>query len=284
MSDTRDANAVFTAQQANSQGFQTRNVMKDDFGLEVPVEAVPLPSEGKVYPPDSSMHNRETIEIKAMTAREEDILTSRALIKKGTVISALLKSCVVDKTLDVNKLISGDRNALMTAIRITGYGAEYTAEVTCPECDARQKNDFNLSELPIKRLEIEPIAPGENAFEFTLPVSKKVVIFRFLTGKDEIDMNTAQERRKKKKLGGDIDSVVTSRLIHSITSIDGITDKNKITTFVRNMPARDSRQLRKYMDDNEPGIQMTAWMQCEACFEESEVSLPIGASFFWPDA
>jgi len=219
-----------------------------------------------------------------MTAREEDILTSRALIKKGTVISELLKSCIVDKSIDVDRMISGDRNAIMTAIRITGYGSEYNVEVECPDCSERSKQDFNLSELPIKRLGIDPVEAGENAFEFELPVSKKSVVFRFLTGKDEMNMQTAQQRRQKKKLGGDVDNIVTSRLLHAIMSIDGIEDKNKISTFVRNMPAADSRVLRKFMDDEEPGVEMKSWMQCPHCFEDSEVSLPIGASFFWPDA
>ena len=284
MSDNRDGNAVFTNQQAQMQGFTTRNVMKDDFGLEVPVESVPLPSEGKIYPQDSSSHNRETIEIKAMTAREEDILTSRALIKKGTVISALLRSCIVDKSINVDHLISGDRNALMTAIRITGYGSDYEVEVNCPECDGKNKTKFDLSELPINRLKIEPLEPGANLFEYELPVSKKKVIFRFLTGKDELNMSVESDRRKKKKLQGDVDNMVTARLRNSIVSIDGIDDKNKIATFIKNMPARDSRSLRKYMDDNEPGIEMKGWLECEHCYEHSEVNLPIGASFFWPDS
>jgi hypothetical protein len=284
VSDNRDGNSVFTANQANAQGFSTRNVMKDDFGMEVPVESVPLPSEGKIYPADSSSYMKETIEIKAMTAREEDILTSRALIKKGTVISELLKSCIVDKTINVERLISGDRNALMTAIRITGYGSDYKVEVNCPECDEKETQEFSLSDLPIKRLSIDPVSPGENAFEYELPVTKKKAIFRFLTGKDETNMSTESDRRKKKKLGGDVDNIVTSRLLHSIISIDGIDDKNKISLFVRNMPARDSRSLRKFMDDNEPGVEMKSWMTCGSCYEQSEVSLPIGASFFWPDA
>jgi hypothetical protein len=284
MSDTRDANSVFTAQQAQMKGFTARNVMQDDFGMEVPVESVPLPSQGKIYPADSTSHNRETIDIKAMTAKEEDILTSRALIKKGTVISELIKSCLVDKSINVDNLISGDRNALMTAVRITGYGADYEVEVTCPDCGESTEQTFNLSELPIKRLKIDPVTPGENAFEFELPVSKKKVVFKFLTGKDEQNMTIEQDRRKKKKLGGDIDNVVTNRLAYCIISIDGIEDKNKIKTFIRNMPARDSRMLRKFMDENEPGIDMKSWMECNSCFETSEVNLPIGASFFWPDA
>jgi len=283
-SKKRDANEVFGAKAAAKKGFQTRDVMRDDFGIETPVEAVPLPSEGKIYPVDSASHNQEMIEIRAMTAREEDILTSRALIKKGTVISRLLKSCIVDKNVDVDSMISGDRNAIMTAVRITGYGADYTAEVECPDCGERSKQTFNLSELPIKRLEIDPVEPGENLFEFELPATKKTVQFKFLTGKDEQNIAVESERRKKKRLSGGVDNLITNRLVYAIVSVGDVTDKTKIRTFIGNMPARDSRVLRKYMDGNEPGVEMKAWMDCTSCFESSEVNLPIGVSFFWPDA
>ena len=280
----RDANQIFNAQKAAMAGMQSRNVMKEDFGMEIPVEVVPLPSQGKIYPEGTSIHNCETLEIKAMTAREEDILTSRALIKKGTVISELLRSCLIDKSINVDAMISGDRNALMTAIRITGYGADYQVEVTCPECGESSKQEFNLAELPIKRLEIQPIEEGANRFSFTLPVSKKNVVFRFLTGADEQNISIEQDRKKKKKLSGDVDSLVTNRLLYSIVSVDGVDDRNKISMFVRHMPARDSRMLRKFMDDNEPGVEMKAWMECSSCLESSEVGLPIGVSFFWPDS
>ena len=279
----RDANQVFGADQATKQGFQTRNVMKDDFGMETPVESVPLPSEGKIYSSDSASHNRETIEIRAMTAREEDILTSRALIKKGTVISELLRSCIVDKNIDVDKLIAGDRNAVMTAIRVTGYGADYEVEIECPSCSEKSRQTFDLAELPIKRLEIDPVEFGENLFEFELPATKKRVHFKFLTGQDEQRMSIESDRRKKAKLGGDVDNLVTNRLMYSIVSVEDVTDKAKIRSFIGNMPARDSRALRKHMDDSEPGVEMKSWMDCSSCFESSEVNLPIGASFFWPD-
>jgi len=256
--------------------------MKDDFGYEVPTEAVPLPSAGKVYPPESGLYGQELIEIKAMTAKEEDILTSRALIKKGTVITELIKSCLIDKTIDVDTMISGDRNAVMTALRVTGYGSEYNAQVSCPECGESSKQDFNLADLPIKRLTVSPVAEGANLFEFKLPLTQKTVQFKFLTGKDETEMATIAERRKKQ--GQKTDSLVTSRLVHSIISIDGITDRNKIGMFIKNMPARDSLAIRRHIDDNEPGISMKSWMECPHCSEHSEVNLPLGASFFWPDA
>ena len=296
--ETRDSNAVFSnpgAQPApgsrndsishvpsTQSGFQTVNVMKEDFGFETPVDLVPLPSQGLIYPPESGFHGKEAVEVRAMTAKEEDILTSRALIKKGTVITELIKSCLVDKTLDVNVLTSGDRNAIMTALRVTGYGADYNVEVNCPACGTKQKKEFSLAELPIKRLEISPVAPGANLFTFELPVSKKTVHFKFLTGKDENEMNIIQERQKKQ--GAKVDSLVTTRLIHALCSVDGITDKNKINLFVKNMPARDSLALRRFIDNNEPGIEMKSWMVCDECDEHSEVNLPLGASFFWPES
>ena len=151
--ETRNRNEVFTAAEAQKAGFQTRNVMMEDFNFEVPTESVPLPSSGTVYPADSPLSGQETLDIKAMTAKEEDILTSRTLIKKGTVISALIKSCLIDKSIDPDLMLTGDRNAVMTAIRITGYGSEYNAEVDCPACSERSKQEFSLSELALKRLE-----------------------------------------------------------------------------------------------------------------------------------
>ena len=279
-SDRTKRNEVFTGA-TNPQGLPTRNVMKDDFGFEVPVEAVPLPSRGITYPADSPMHGKETISIRAMTAREEDILTSKALIKKGTVVTELLKSCVVDEGFNADSALTGDRNALMVALRITGYGVGYKVEVDCPSCGQRSKQEFNLAELPIKRLDIAPISPGANLFECELPVTGKKVKWRFLTGIEEKEISQMQERKKKQGMLND--NLVTTRLTYSIHSIEGISDKTKIGFFIRNMPAKDSLYLRKYIDKNEPGIDMKSWMDCPSCLESSEVKLPLGASFFWPD-
>lgn len=282
MSDTRDNNEVFTANQAQSAGFQTRNVMKDDFGFEIPVETIPLPTNGVIYPAESALCNQETLDIRAMTAREEDILTSRALIKKGTVITHLIKSCLINKAVDVDEMIVGDRNAVMTALRVTGYGSEYTTEVNCPHCSEKSKQEFQLTDLPIKRLEINPVAEGANLFEFKLPLCKKTVHFKFLTGADETNLSIMMERAKKQ--GALSESLITTRLQHQLVAVNGVKDKSKINMFIRNMPARDSLALRKYIDKHEPGLDMNTWIDCPHCMESSEVQLPMGASFFWPDA
>ena len=277
-----ERNTVFTGGNSpNPHGMSASNVMKDDFGFEIPVETVPLPSNGITYPVDSPMHGKETLQIRAMTAREEDILTSKALIKKGTVITHLLKSCIVEDGVNPDELLSGDRNAVMTALRITGYGTGYHVEVDCPACGERSKQEFNLAELPIKRLELNPVAPGVNLFETDLPVTKKKVRFKFLTGNDETEISKLQERKKKQ--GQLNDNLVTTRLQFSLTAVDGVSDRNKLGFFIRNMPARDSLHIRKFIDKNEPGIDMKSWMDCPSCLEHSEVRLPMGASFFWPD-
>ena len=205
---------------------QTSNVMKDDFDFEIPQESVPLPSRGVIYPQNGPLHGKETIDIKPMTAKEEDILTSRAYIKSGTVLTKLIKSCIVNKDIKPDDLISGDRNALLVSLRITGYGADYDVEVECPECSAKSKQSFDLSQLEIKRLEVSPVMQGENLFEVQLPVTKKAVRVKFLTGHDERDMMITNER--KKKSGLKIETSITDRLSRSIASIEGITDKNKI--------------------------------------------------------
>jgi len=286
--DREQRNEIFKGNTANS-GVDPRipqvsvfDKLKTDFGLEIPVESVPLPSAGKVYPTSSALHGAEVVDIKAMTAREEDILTSKAYLKKGTVITELIRSCLTDKSLDPRDLLTGDRNALMVAIRITGYGEEYEAEIECGECGTKAPHVFNLAQLPIKRLEISPVIAGSNIFEFVLPYSKKSVKFKFLSGRDEEEMNLTAERQKKLGLGQD--SVVTSNLLYTIISIDGVEDRGKISNFVKMMPARDSLALRNYIRSNEPGIEMKQETSCPSCGHSEEVNMPLGVTFLWPSA
>lgn len=256
-----------------------QNILKDDFGWEIPVELVPIPSSGIIYDPDSSLYKKETIKIKAMTAREEDILTSNALIKEGTAIDHLIKSCILEEDINVFDLVLGDKNALMVSIRITGYGTNYRIKPNCDNCGNISDINFNLSDLEIKRIKIEPVELGKNEFNFTLPVTKKNVIFKFLTSNDE------KERDKKQKFykqNFQIDNNVTSFLESSIIAIDGIKDKNKISHFVKNMPAFDSKSLRNFIRENEPGIDMSHEFMCQHCQHINKAGLAITPEFFWP--
>jgi hypothetical protein len=280
---SRDNNEIFNQPPPGVHpAMPKRDVMRDDFGWEVPVETVPLPSKGVIYPQGSSFCGRETVDIRAMTAREEDILTSRAYLKRGTVVNELIKSCMVEKGADPQDLIAGDRNALMVAMRITGYGSEYRVEATCPKCGKAGKQTFDLGNLGIKRLQIEPVRPRDNAFSFTLPVTKKQVVFKFLTGHDQQEITTQTERMRS-IMPDAPEPGVTLFLERSIVSVGEITDKTKIGMFVKNMPAQDSRTLRNYIRESEPNIDMSNDMTCPTCGEASRVDMPIGSSFLWPD-
>ena len=249
---------------------------------EVPTNFVPLPSAGQLYGSDTNLHATEDIEIRAMTARDEDILTSQSLIKKGVAIERLLQNVIIDKSININDMIRGDRDALLVALRISGYGSEYETKITCPACGAQSNYTFSLSNLPIQRLKINPVEEYTNAFEFKLPVTKKMVLWKFITAGDEKEIAAIQKRRKT-SLKAQSDNFITEKLLHSIISIDGVTDKMAISNFIKNMPAKDSMELRIYMDENEPKIVMEDIFSCIECGEDSEVTVPMSVQFFWPN-
>ena len=273
----RQGNAVF--------GGQPQTVVAAPTWSDIPFEMVPLPSAGTVYPITSPLHASRLedgmIPVKVMTAHEEDILTNSAYLQTGKVIEELLKACMMNKEIDVNEMIAGDRNAVMVAIRMIGYDRWYPGEVSCGKCDHVWENTFDLAELTIKRLDIEPVEPGENLFEYTLPKSKHRVLFKFLTGHEEEEMELIAERRKK--LGQRGEKRVTDRLKYAIVEFNGTRKKNEIEQAILRMRALDSTALRKYMAKHEPGMDMSQEIECPACGHRQEVGMPIGLKFFYPD-
>ena len=261
---------------------ETLEQAQQDLGFDIPVETVPLPSLGQAYPKSHPLHMQQSIDIRAMTAREEDILTSRAFIKNGSVITQLIQSCLIDKTIDARSLLSGDRNAILIAIRITGYGSDYNANITCPVCGTGQVHTCMLSDLPIRQLDESPVKEGTNEFEIVLPVSGKKVSVAFGTGYDEEEAMITSERKKKQGIVAD--NLVTDRLFRALISVQGNTDKSYINKFIRNMPARDSLEIRRFLEGKEPSVTMLTDFTCDNCQYEEEMPLPMGANFFWPGA
>ena len=257
------------------------NVIKENFDWEIPVESIPLPSRGVLYDPNGSLYNKESLKIKAMTAREEDILMSPAYAKDGTTILMLIKSCLIDKSINVEELITGDRNALMISIRITGYGSDYPVATTCNHCGHQENLNINLGGLEINRLSIEPIEKGKNEFEYQLPVSKKKVTFSFMSYQKERNREAKMNFVKKQKNKND--KSVTTFLEEVVQSVDGIRDKNKISHFIQAMPAKDSRMLRTFISKNEPGIIMEHSYNCSNCNGLNKKGLQINSNFFWPE-
>jgi rubredoxin len=249
-----------------------------------PTEVIDLPSKGKVYPEDNLLASGK-IEMKYMTAKEEDILTSANLIKQGVVLDKLFQSLIVSP-IKYNDLITGDKNAIMIAARILGYGKEYEVEIECPACGTKNKLVIDLSTIKDKEIpeDVDMISP--NRFRFTLPVSKREVIFKFLTHGDEkkIEYELADIKKRAKK--DDVKPELSTRLKHIITSIDGIEDQKAINHFVDNeLFAQDSRALRSYVKEISPDTDLTFDFVCNACGHEKEnVDIPINVSFFWPSS
>ncbi len=247
---------------------------------DVPFDRVPLPSKGLLYPEEHPLHKETHVDIKAMTAAEEDILSSRALIKKGAVVNTLIKSCLLNKSIDPDSLVLGDKNAILLGIRIGGFGADYTVKTYCPsaECEKTFTHTFDLSKLEIKEL-------GTIDFEYTLPRSKVKVKFKLLTSGDEADIHAGQEARKKmqkKHNHLEIETNVTDKLIACITLYDGEKDRSKIATKVRKMPALDAKKLIEHINSVSPDIKMNQEVKCPYCDAVETHDVPMGIEFFWP--
>ena len=239
--------------------------------FSLPTETIELPSKGLLYPEDSELA-KGTIEMKYMTAKEEDILTNQSYIKNGTVLDKLLKSLIISK-IDYSQLLIGDKNAIMVAARILGYGANY--KFTYEE----EEHTIDLSKLENKKLDEKLFKSKTNEFDFTLPHSGNKVTFKLLTHKDEQD--SKRELDGLKKINKNSSPELTTRLKHIIQSINGETDKKDIRDFVDNyLLARDSRALREYINEIQPDVDLTFFPEGN----ESGVSIPIGVNFFWPDA
>lgn len=249
-----------------------------------PVATVPLPSRGKVYPPESPLFDVASLDIRAMNAYDENIMASANLIRRGKMISSLIKACVISRSIDPEEMLVGDRNAVMVAIRNASYGPKYRAEVQCPACDFKHDNEFDLSVLPILTLDVDPVSQGSNLFEFVLPVTKRRVVFSLMTGHMSAELSRTLESQAKARGPGALEENVTQELLSQIVSVDGVDDRGKIDRFVRSMPVVDSRELRAYVKDVNPDVDMYQSFKCLNCEEKSEVEIPMGVEFFWPKA
>ena len=249
----------------------------------VPTDFVELPSNGVFYPVGHILHGQQQVEIKHMTAKEEDILTSQALIKKGIAVDKMLQSIVADKRLNVDNILSCDRSAMMVAARVTGYGEDYSFSINCPSCNTKNDVNYKLSNAVInngKNVEQDEVEFLENGtFVITLPKTGYKVQMRLLTGKDERVMFEINDNRKRKNLP---DAASTDQLRMSIVSVNGITDQQTLEKFVTTLRAMDARLLRNIYRKVSPSLDMKHDFVCSSCSYTQEVDIPLTAEFFWP--
>ena len=255
-------------------------VVEQPTSYDFPTEIITLPSKGKLYTPDNPLSSG-TVEMRYMTAKHEDILTNESYIKSGVVIDKLLEALVVSRV-KLDDLLIGDKNALLVAARILGYGKDYEFKFKPLLSDETEKITIDLAELKDKELDESLLVKGQNKFEFTTPVSKKLITFKLLTQGDEKKVDA--EVKSIKKLYKKESPEASVRLKHTITSVDSNSDPKIIRDFVDNhLLAREARELRKYINKVSPDVDLTFDYEGDG-YTEDGVSIPLGISFFWPDA
>jgi hypothetical protein len=253
-----------------------------------PSEIIDLPSKGLLYDTSNPLSSGK-LELKYMTAKEEDILTTQSYIKQGVVLDKLFQSLILGNgaglPVNYNDLLMGDKNAVMIAARVLGYGKDYEIEITNPSGD-KQKEVVDLSQFEHAAIDESLITPGVNRFRFELPATKRVVEFKLLTHKDNMKVEEELVAMKKlTKQGGSEDHNLTTRMIHTLIAVDGNEDRQYIRNFVKNeFLAMDARAFRKYMKSIQPDVDLTMNLTDDTSGEPFTMELPISVDFFWPRA
>jgi hypothetical protein len=267
------------------QAYETQKLKEYNF----PTEIIELPSRGLIYPKDNPLSSGK-IELKYMTAKEEDILTTQSYIRDGSVLDKLFQSLIISngegQPIKYTDLTVGDKNAIMISSRILGYGKDYEVEITDPFSGKKQKESIDLTQFQNKEYDgSAQIELNKNEFEFLLPHSKRKITFMALTeSKDRKIKHDLEELKKvNKKLKDDVSKELTTRLKTVILSVDGEYNQQKINHFVDNeLFALDSRELRKYINEVTPDVDLTYEFISDETGERREISLPMDVSFFWP--
>jgi len=258
--------------ESESQNQQPQQPQSQSVSLEIPYDIIPLPSKGLLYP-----GRKPTIEVEYLTAMDENILTSPNLLQSGKFVDVLLKRKIRPNQVNYQDLLVGDRNSIIIWLRATGYGEKYPVTIQTPEGDEFE-TEVDLTTLKQKEIGAEPDENG--LFDFTLPQSKKRIKFRLLTAKDEDELTKREESQQKRK--AEFSDTLTHKLGTHIMSVDGRTDKEWIHNFVRVMPARDSLELRKYINKIEPGVDLSITVEGPGG-DPVDTFLVLGPDFFWPD-
>lgn len=243
-----------------------------------PTETIILPSKGLVYPETNPLSKGE-VTVKLLTAKEEDILTSATLIKKGTQLDKLLEAVVVEPGVNVNDLVIGDKNAILISSRVLAFGPEYVVTVNDPEDKEPVEVSIDLSKIKIKEID-ESLLNRRNEYEFLLPISKSLVKYKILTHGDELainkDIDASQKTIKQS-------NEITTRWRRIIVEVDGNRDIGFISNFVSNqLLAGDSKALRKHMTKMTPDLDLTFDYTSPITGETEALKIPFGINFFYP--
>ena len=253
--------------------------MAENKKYDFPTEVISLPSKGKCYPEDHPLSSGE-LEIKYMTAKEEEILASQNLIKKGVVLDMLFESIIADKSINPDDILIGDKNAIVLATRILGYGPDYKIEFTNDEGEKEQIS-IDLSKVQTKEIDTKHLN-RENLYEWVTPTTKNVLKFKFLTHGDEKKIETDVRAMNRLNKGG-VSAELTTRYRYIIQSVDGKEDTKSIVDFINNkFLSKDTRAFRNHLLDLQPDMDMSFEYDNPNTEEKERTPIPMGIGFFYP--
>jgi len=245
---------------------------------DFPTEIITLPSQGKCYPEKHPLSSGE-IEIKYMTAREEEILASQNLIKKGVVLDMLFESIIADSTINPDDILIGDKNAIVLATRILGYGPEYKVKI--PAGDEIEEVTVDLSKVSTNDVDPSKLN-SDNVYSFVTPVGKNKIKFKLLTHGEEKKIEADVKAMQRLNKGG-VTPELTTRYRYMIQSVDGKEDTKSIVDFINNkFLARDTREFRNYIKGIQPDMKMEFEFNNPYSGEREVTPIPMGVGFFWP--
>lgn len=254
--------------------------------IATPTQVVDLPSKGLFYPPDHPWHGKDSVEIRFMTAKDEDILVNKSYIQKGVILDKLISSLLLDKRVNLDSILLCDKSALVVAARITGYGTEYEVNMPCPACSHTSKYTFDLSLFESifpddeKLSSAQVVLTQEGTFMIVLPKTEARVEFKLLSGADEKRLTNLAETKKKQNLP---DSTLTDQVKQYIVSINDESERGYINKFIDSMPAFDAKFLRRMYNIITPSVNNKQNFTCSSCGESQEVEVPLTTTFFWPE-
>ena len=246
-----------------------------------PTEVVDLPSKGEGYPDDHPLKGKDHIEIRYMTAKDEDILSNQSLIKKGIALERLFENIIVDAKIDPLSLLVCDRNAILIQARATAYGADYEAHVGCKNCGTRNRIIFDLrnpkfeggmTEESLKHVQYV----GNGLYQTKMPGTKFNVKFRVANGEDENRILSLAVENKT------VDYGTVEQYKHMIKEIEGHTDEEIINSYVENMIVTDATHFKMCLRRCSKSVRVSETFSCKQCSTEQEVDVPFGTDFFWP--
>jgi hypothetical protein len=248
------------------------NFVPDEY--KVPYDVIELPSQGLLYP-----NKKSSVKVEYLTAYDENVLTSPNILASGKLVDVLIERKVKDLGFDHKLLLEGDRMAILIFLRVSAFGENYIQPVVHPISKKIVEGEIDLSKLEQKKLTVKPDENG--LFDFLLPKSNKNIKFRFLSGKDEEEINLLDDELMERNKS-EVSSKTTLRLERSIMSIDGERDKIKISNILKTLPLLDIRSLNKYITEIEPGMNFNVTARTQGG-ESVNTFLRVNKNLFWPD-